>query len=368
LLSNNNFILNNFFFKSIFKILIYKIDFYYLKFNNKMKNKILCIGDPHFKHDNVIETDLMFKEIEKILKETIFDFVVVLGDILHKHDKIDMDPLNRAIKFLKMIRDLSKNLYIIIGNHDRCNNNDFLTDKHPFCSLKDWNDTTVVDKVVKMSINEMNFCFCPYVPVGRYYEALEDIKFSEFCCFFSHQEFMGCKINLLTKSEADEWKLEYPMNISGHIHDYEIVQQNLIYTGTPFQNNSNDSLDKSISIFEFEDSIFKSHNRVYLNIPKKIQLTLTIDEFLKYKPIDNAKIKIKLKGELTIIKRTLNLKAIKEMIKNFNIKIVILANKINSNNIEENYCNKISLQEKIFNKINNNKDLIDTYNLIFTKI
>ena len=61
---------------------------------------ILVIGDPHFKNDNTLETDLMHTEIIKLLISKPFKFVVILGDILHKHEKIDMFPYDRSIKFL----------------------------------------------------------------------------------------------------------------------------------------------------------------------------------------------------------------------------------------------------------------------------
>lgn len=330
-------------------------------------NKILAIGDPHFQNNNKIETDIMFDSIQNLLNSTNFDFVVVLGDILHSHDKISLEPLDRSIKFLKMIQSLSKKLYIIIGNHDRCNNQDFLTDKHPFNSLKSWEKTIIVDKVIINEINGVNFCFVPYVPIGRYYEALstEIIDYTNICCFFSHQEFSGCKINILTKSNADIWDIDYPMNISGHIHNYEIVQKNIIYTGTPFQHTTSDNIDKSISIFEFENLNYKSHTRYYLDIPKKITLTLTVEEFLDYTPPENSKIKINLKGSLSSIKNVLKLKSIIELIEKYNIKIVIIANKINNPIILDNSYSKSSLEAKIFNKLENNKDLENIFKEIF---
>ena len=150
---------------------------------------ILVIGDPHFKNDNTLETDLMHTEIIKLLISKPFKFVVILGDILHKHEKIDMFPYDRSIKFLKDIKDNCKKLYILIGNHDRPNNNDFLTDRHSFNSLKEWDNTIIVDNIIVEEIEEYKFCFAPYVPVGRFMEALNtnSVNLEEITIVFSHQ-------------------------------------------------------------------------------------------------------------------------------------------------------------------------------------
>ena len=360
--------------------------------------KICVIGDCHFKHDNKLETDMMHSQIINILKNDNFDFVVILGDTLHKHEKIDMFPLDRAIKFLKDIKNVSNKLYLLIGNHDRPNNNDFLTDKHPFNSLKEWDKTKIVDEVVV----EDGFCFVPYVPVGRFMEAIKDVELSNIRCVFSHQEYSGCKINNLIKSDADKWEEYYPLNISGHIHDFEIVQKNLIYIGTPFQHSFSDSSDKSISIFSFSPSSSSSlieiekekekenenitHKRIYLNIQKKIELVLTIEEFLKFSPSDsrssskeeeqdiesereNIKYKIKLCGRSNEIKVTLSLKNIDEMIKKYGLIIIPVSNDLSIDNNKLTISDielyqKMKLKDKIYSKINSNVNLIEIFKQI----
>lgn len=91
---------------------------------------VLCIGDPHFKGDNKHETDLMELQVRELIIKLNPTFVVVLGDILHTHEKIDLRANKRATSFLRMLRSVSNWLYVLIGNHDRPDNNVFLTDDH----------------------------------------------------------------------------------------------------------------------------------------------------------------------------------------------------------------------------------------------
>ena len=61
------------------------------------------IGDPHFKSDNGNETTMMTNEICSIIQKENPYFIIVLGDILHRHEKIDLFPYHRAESFLKAI-------------------------------------------------------------------------------------------------------------------------------------------------------------------------------------------------------------------------------------------------------------------------
>jgi DNA repair exonuclease SbcCD nuclease subunit len=273
--------------------------------------RVLIIGDPHFKTDNCEETQALHDEVAKLITNTSFDAVVVLGDTLHRHEKIDMSPLKRSIEFLRMIKTLSPRLYLIIGNHDRPNNNVFLTDEHPFNSLKEWSETYVVDKVLVSEIDNEYFVFVPYVPTGRLEEALKTANLEyplKVTGVFSHQEYHGCKITKLKeksdskeeKSNGDVWPLDAPINFSGHIHDYEEVQNNLIYVGTPFQHSNSMLGTNTVSIAEFDKGMLSKHLRVQLKIPKKITISLTLEEAYKWEDRDKYFAYVKEGGSLYV--------------------------------------------------------------------
>lgn len=268
--------------------------------------KCLLIGDPHIKKDNTNEINLMTEQIINIISRENLDFVVILGDILHSHEKIDMLCLHRAYDFLSRIKSVSKELYIIIGNHDRMNNNDFLSEIHPFGMCKEWDNTYVIDNVFTQEIKGMNFLFLPYIPNGRLNEALEICNLSHplnFKCVFSHFECLGCSIQKLTGGIADEWPINSALNYSGHIHDYEKPQDNLIYVGTPIQHNSNDSSNKYIFICEFDESGLINETKLELDVPKKFKFNLSLEQFLTFKlPKKYSFITFKINGNSDEIK------------------------------------------------------------------
>src|SRR5579864_8984065 len=124
----------------------------------------LVIGDPHFKVSNVRETDAMTASIIRVAAQRHPDIIVVLGDVLDRHETIHVSPLTRAIKFLAQLMSIAP-VYVLIGNHDLKNNRQFVSDEHAFTALKFWGTSmNVVDTTTVVNIKGQVFTFVPYVP------------------------------------------------------------------------------------------------------------------------------------------------------------------------------------------------------------
>ncbi len=236
--------------------------------NSNLKTcKIYTIGDPHFKVANAQDCDEMVSAILKSAQEEQPDLIVCLGDVLDRFANIHVGPLVRATNFLSSLSKIAE-LVVIIGNHDRANNNVFCTEQHPFVSLKTWNRTVVVDTPISKIYCGMLFTFVPYVSVGRFEEALDlSPGWERSKAIFCHQEFLGARMGAIESTTGDVWDTNYPLAISGHIHDYQRLQNNLLYIGTPMQHTFGDRDDKTISIFTFtcEDVIHLSENDIGRN-------------------------------------------------------------------------------------------------------
>lgn len=241
---------------------------------------ILIVGDLHFKPGNVRQTTIIQQDIMEIINKQEILMVILLGDTLDNHEKINMECYNRACDMFDMIISTGIPLFVIIGNHDRANNKVYMTNRHPFRGYCNISGIKIVDKCYLHqftvtqndgNIANLKFCFVPFVPDGMYLQALSDcnINPNEVSIFFSHSEFHGCKINKLSKSKCDIWPVEYPLNISGHIHDEEVVQDNLIYVGTPFQHTYSDSIDKGLFIMNLRNGEYKLE-KLKTNVPRKV--------------------------------------------------------------------------------------------------
>lgn len=80
---------------------------------------IIAIGDPHFQTDNISEVCLFIDRLEKFATERHPDLIVILGDILHTHERIHTTPLNKAYEFVDRMRKIAPTV-VLVGNHDMC--------------------------------------------------------------------------------------------------------------------------------------------------------------------------------------------------------------------------------------------------------
>ena len=228
--------------------------------------KLLAVGDLHVKHDNFEDIDIVFNDLKKIYTEEKFEAIVLLGDILHHHEKVFTQSLNKALDFIKKCSELGFT-YILVGNHDMISNSQFLTDCHWMNVLKTCPNIKVVDTVIEVD----NIILCPFVAPGRFLEALDTLginKWRDKKVIFAHQEFLGCQMGAIKSIDGDMWCEEYPMVISGHIHDTQSVGK-VFYPGAPLQHGFGDSnkriicsinsSDENMSIVEHPIKVPKKH-------------------------------------------------------------------------------------------------------------
>lgn len=337
--------------------------------------KFLLIGDPHFKPTNCLETSQLYVETEKLLKREQYDLVVVLGDVLDTFDRIHLPTFKRCEKYLEMINSHTR-LAVLIGNHDRVNNGEFLSDVHAFGSLEHWKSprgepAIIAGNVKLLNISGMNFIFAPYVPPNRFLEALnslENLDFSNIRAVFSHQEYRGAKMGAIVSQIEEGWPEDYPLNFSGHIHDYDELQRNLIYVGTPFQHGFTDSSNRGVLKVVFSKENY-SFERISLGIWRKVTKNFSVKQFKKFVPKENKIYNINLSGEITAINSLLSRSRIKELLARETIKLKIKnialesSLGINEEKEEEVYGEKegnTSFINILYNCIKDNIEMIET--------
>lgn len=322
-----------------------------------MDDYINCIvvGDPHFQVNNINECDELIIKLNKLIEKIQPTFIVILGDLLHTHERIHVDPLNKAIKLLISL-SLKIEVFLLIGNHDYCNNQQFLTKNHPFNSLKKIENIIICDRVITREYNNKKFIFCPYVPPKRFEEALNTLKekgreWKDANCIFAHQEFYGCKYNpVSTSTEGDVWSKSNPLVISGHIHEKQRLQDNIYYPGSSMQHSFGESADKTIALITFKEDSKISIDCIDLEMKKKKIIYLNIEDIDKFVYDPEVNIKLVIKGyseEIVIFRKT---KKYNELVKK-GLKISFLPKEKEAIVIErEQKKNVMVILKKLINK------------------
>lgn len=200
----------------------------------------LAVGDIHYKTGNKDQTD----RLEQLVLDQLegLDFVILLGDVLHDFSRVYTRVKSRTISFIRELANILPT-YVIIGNHDFVNNQQYLTDNHAFEGIEIEN-TTFVSKPTHFSYSGKRFLAIPYVPVGKLDEVV-DPHMNDVNLVFAHQELYGADIHSGVESEADEWKYDVPI-ISGHIHRPQVVGEFVIYSGASIQTNFGETWDTSV--------------------------------------------------------------------------------------------------------------------------
>ncbi len=282
---------------------------------------VLTIGDPHFRMDNLDDISVYISRIEHIVRTDKPNFVVVLGDLLHCHERVHTNVLNKAYMFIHRIRKLAP-LYVLVGNHDYINNSQFLSDNHWMNALKEWDNVHIVDKGMVCQTVFGKFIFCPYVFPGRFVEALDiiDNEWRTARTIFCHQEFYGCSMGAITSVEGDKWESDYPFVISGHVHDKQRLQENIYYTGSSIQHAYGESHNKTIAMCHFTAHI--DVECIDLNLPRKKIVYMDFEQINQFKPEKGKDyLRITLTGSYEEFKVFRKSKKYKELVKH-NIKIV----------------------------------------------
>lgn len=223
-----------------------------------MNVRAFIIGDPHFSPKKILQGKEFIKRCLSAARKAEPDFIVCLGDILDTHETVKVPAHNLAEKFLNELSRIA-HTYLLIGNHDLINHTQFLTTNHIFGPFKKWKGLTIVDDITEAYYGDKNFIFCPYVPNGRFIEALQTVEedgilWDMATCIFAHQEFKGCKMGCFISETGDEWDPEYPPVISGHIHDAQYVEPNIHYVGSAMQHAFGEKCNKRVWIVDFKES------------------------------------------------------------------------------------------------------------------
>ncbi len=254
--------------------------------------KVLTIGDQHIKPSNIPEVDIFLTKLDEYLSRNKPDIIISMGDLLHTHEKLYSVCLNKVVEYVNILRKHAPT-YILVGNHDFFNNQEYLNCNHWLNVLKEYDNVKIVDDVFILNYNSgdnrshnIKLTLCPYVPDGRFKEALNTKKgeWEDSNCIFAHQLLDGAKMGAITAENIEKWNDTDPMLIGAHIHDKQWVQNNFYIVGSVLQEAFGESDDKSILLLTLNpnDKIVNKDNIVYeeinLDLPKKKILYIDMDE------------------------------------------------------------------------------------------
>jgi DNA repair exonuclease SbcCD nuclease subunit len=334
---------------------------------------VLLVGDLHIQSSTLKEFHIFKKEFFECVRQKRPDFINILGDILHTHQIIHVTPLKEAVDFLvelsSICLEFGGKVGLLIGNHDRINNSEFCTDVHAFTSLKKLiSNLLIVDDTISVAVGKYKFVCVPYVPPGRFREALLRVNdYRNHDCVFAHQECKGAQMGAIVSVVGDEWDDIYdPPCYSGHIHDSQKIGSKWTYVGTPYMTNFGEKNDKSIMLLEFSsDHITEKRIEFSISNNKK-KLHWTVDDIVSKKSISSAddklEIKIVVSGDASDRKSTIGNSWYRALKKKYNISYrVKRQNRPVVNDVQYILC---SFDELMHDKLKDEPRLLELHRII----
>jgi len=334
-----------------------------------MNVNILFIGDPHIQVSNLPDVEILLERLINLATTKQPDIIVIAGDLLHNHERLHTIAMNKAYELVNNMRLIAKT-YVLVGNHDYIQNQQYLTENHWMNSMKEWDNTIIVDKVLTETIRGEKLVFVPYVPPGRYEEALGtlDDEWKDASCIFAHQEIAGCKMGAIVSIEGDKWPLDYPHIVSGHIHSRQTPQPNVYCSGSAMQLAFGESKKNIIACLLFNNGKFVN-DEVDLKLPRKRIVYMDVEDMDEYnQPNTEDKIKVTLSGNYEQFKAIKKTKKYKKMIKD-GVKVVFKPKKLDVDVINEDKKETTSFRQILDGLILKEKDqyLTNAYDFIIGK-
>jgi DNA repair exonuclease SbcCD nuclease subunit len=330
--------------------------------------RLLSIGDPHFRIDNLEEVQCFINNLVGLVHSEKPDAIVVMGDLLHDHERLNTTVVNRAYEFINQMRALCP-VYVLVGNHDYINNSQFMSTNHWMNALKEWKDVYIIDKTYTLTHDNIRILMLPYVSAGRFEEALgDDWNWKDdVSAIFCHQEFKGCRMGAIVSEHGDEWNSNYPPIVSGHIHERQMIGDNVYYPGSCMQHAFGESANKSIAMCVIRSNSMHVTEHTF-DMPSKHIVYVNMDELKNYniKDIDTKdRYRLTVQGPLEEFNQFKKSTKYKDLIKQ-GVKIAYRTNKKNDdvNKLEKQGSDNFTTILEDLIKQSNNKTIETIYRAI----
>ncbi len=208
--------------------------------------KLLIVGDPHARADDIEDCENLLKGVFETAKARKPDFVLFLGDLFHNHSIVHLTVLNFWQKWFTKFKQEKIDVIALKGNHDFGLSNPNHHALEPFKDL-----AMIVDQPTEIG----DLLFMPYFGPKRTEEFYEHTK-SRYNVVFCHETFDGARYDngFYAPDGMDQGKVNSTLIISGHIHTYGELGK-VVYPGSPRWMTASDANQrKAIYLFDTQTS------------------------------------------------------------------------------------------------------------------
>jgi len=228
--------------------------------------KILRVGDPHVRHNNIDESDRLFEFVVEVALAQKVDRIEILGDLFHTHSIVRLEVLDFWNHWLDHLSDVCE-VVVLVGNHDQSGRDDVA-----------FNALSIFQRLRKKNLRIIEFgtvlspfAYMPYEGnKERFIEVVNGMADNYGATFLvCHQTVEGSKYDngIFAPDGVDPKAIspKYVGVLSGHIHTEQEFDR-FTYPGTPRWDSVSDANKrKGITLYYHEDSTGKITGREFFS-------------------------------------------------------------------------------------------------------
>jgi len=192
--------------------------------------RILRVGDPHAKVNNLSEMTTLMQFVLQTAREHKVDRIELLGDLFHTHAVVRLEVLEFWHLTLRMLASEFETV-VLVGNHDQ--SGDY---SKSFSALSVFAESIENLIIIEQSTIMGVFGYVPYIHNQEVFinsvQTLADGGANVLIC---HQTIQGSRYESGFYASdgipTGEWATRFKHIISGHIHSEQSFE-NIIYPGT----------------------------------------------------------------------------------------------------------------------------------------
>lgn len=256
--------------------------------NNKQNRPIaLLVNDIHLNKDNGELVRDIFHQIENICEEYDISNILIGGDIFTSRSGQPLDCLITWNDIVKECFSKKLELFLIPGNHDKTNEDDYSSYldvySNPNIHLYRKAGLKIIDK-------DLVICFIPFFNdekwMKEYSKLLDlidscetdgDINSNAKLILITHSGFDGVMNNDGSKVKSiikPSLFKDFSKVLIGHYHNASKIANNVIYTGSAYQNNFGETItDKGFTLIYSDASIKHISSKFPKYIKEKVNVS-----------------------------------------------------------------------------------------------
>jgi exonuclease SbcD len=264
----------------------------------------IWITDIHLSLKTMKTVKYIFEQVQEICLQMEHPTLILGGDIFDSRSGQPQEVLTCFSEILQNLEQKGIKTLCIPGNHDRV---DYTKEDSYLDAYSGWNEFILIKDYFSINVSEHNlrFHFIPYfdekLTYGSYLaQAGNNLDLTKKNILFTHIAISGVKNNDGSKIEnnltRDSFK-HFHRVVVGHYHNRQVFD-NILYTGSAYQNNHGEDIQKGCSVVYSDGSI----EFLKLDFPEYRTQKFTLNEFMSMDESDfivdqDINLRLKIQGK-----------------------------------------------------------------------